>query len=107
MTTIATDGRSADDLDWGYAGHPGAWHGVIRRGHVVAWTCPHDHTNRDHTTTREVAATSCARDVLYAATHPETRWAMAAFDDPRRAQYLHRVIFPLADQLAASLGASR
>lgn len=44
----------------------GPYKGVIRLGGAVVWACPHDHGNRDHETSMDTAARSCARTVLEA-----------------------------------------
>jgi hypothetical protein len=48
-----------------YTGTSGLWHGAVKVGKDVVWTCPHTHRNRDQSTrTNGRAACDCASSAL-------------------------------------------
>lgn len=48
-----------------YTGRNGLWHGAIKVGAKVVWTCPHNHRNRDHGShINGRAASACSASAL-------------------------------------------
>ena len=74
---MATENASRYTVDGneystGFRGHPGAWHGALKRNGKLFWVCEHEHPNRDSSTSRSrTSAHDCALRALGLVFAPE------------------------------------